>query len=193
MKMDKSTLIVMALEDEMPHLKENVLITGVGKINATFKLTKALLDNREITKVINIGTAGSMSTKNLGTVVRCTSFVQGDIDCEELGFLTTQTPNEKEFDVINFGGGGCTCSTQDKFVTKVPRHICDIVDMEAYSLAKVCKILSKEFYCYKFISDIVGVELQGETWESNKSNGTFLFEKILLKRHGIKLKELTNE
>ena len=191
--MNKNTLVVMALEDEMPNLKENSLITGVGKINAAFKLTKLLLENQEITKVINLGTAGSTDPTNLGTVVMCTSFIQGDISCEELGFLSTQTPNEKEFDVINFGDGGYICSTQDMFVTKVPKHTCDVVDMEAYSLAKICKVLGKEFYCYKFISDIVGVELQGETWESNKSNGVSLFEHILLTKHDIELKELTNE
>ena len=45
------------------------------------------------------------------------------------------------------------CGTGDSFVKSQLEIVCDIVDMEAYALAKVCKIHDIEFKCYKYISD----------------------------------------
>ena len=185
--MDDNVLIVAASAEEIPHLGAPVFITGIGKINATFSLTKKLLEDRSIKRVINIGTAGSVDKHNLKSMLRCTSFIQGDMNCEPLGFPATQTPYEEQFNTIKFGEGGAICSTQDSFVVKVPDHSCDAVDMEAYSLAKVCKLLRKKFYCYKFISDVIGVELQEDVWESNKAKGVSLFKKVLLDKHNVLL------
>ena len=115
------------------------------------------------------------------------------MNCEEVGFKRTLTPHEDDLAVIEFGNEGSICSTQDNFVVEAPPYECNIVDMEAYSLAKVCKILGKDFFCYKFISDTVGVELQGEIWEQNKAKGSELFEETLFQEHGIILKGINNE
>lgn len=72
-------LIVAATEPEVSRLRDTLttpqlttvdfLITGVGMINTTFELTKALLNNT-YDFVINIGIAGSFDrTINLGEVV----------------------------------------------------------------------------------------------------------------------------
>ena len=190
--MINDTLIVIALPEEAPHLKDVALFTGVGKINATFALTQELLNNPQINKVINFGTGGSVNYNKTG-LVRCTTFLQGDMNCEEVGFKRTLTPHEDDLAVIEFGNEGSICSTQDNFVVEAPPYECNIVDMEAYSLAKVCKILGKDFFCYKFISDTVGVELQGEIWEQNKAKGSELFEETLFQEHGIILKGINNE
>ena len=72
--MNKNILIVSALEIETQGKLEdwrpyNLLITGVGKVNATYSLTKRLqidgsmnFDSR-INLVINYGTAGSRKYK----------------------------------------------------------------------------------------------------------------------------------
>jgi adenosylhomocysteine nucleosidase len=60
-----------------------VLYTGVGKVNATYALTRRLADyrcaGRPLPHVVNFGTAGSRRFP-LGALVGCHSFVQRDMD-----------------------------------------------------------------------------------------------------------------
>ena len=71
----------------------NVLYTGVGKVNATYKLTERLTDyNWARPKlVINYGTAGSRKIKKK-QLVDCTKFDQIDMNVTGLGFMKGQTP-----------------------------------------------------------------------------------------------------
>ena len=71
-----------------------------------------------------------------------------------------------------------TCGTGDKFVTRVPSLKTDIVDMEAFAIAKVCKLKNIGFRCFKFISDNADNEAKDD-WVDNVSLGSKLFiEKI---------------
>ena len=47
------------------------------------------------------------------------------------------------------------CSTGDNFVTDVNKLdlIADVVDMEAYAIAKACKQADVNFRCFKYVSD----------------------------------------
>ena len=74
-----NTLIVSALHREIPNRWEDglenhsILYTGVGKVNATYNLTKVLMDDREeYDLVINYGTAAS---KTYNGLVDCTKFI----------------------------------------------------------------------------------------------------------------------
>ncbi len=51
---------------------------------------------------------------------------------------------------------------------------CDIVDMEAYALAKVCKIHNIEFKCYKYISDYANDDSSND-WIENCNKGATHF------------------
>ena len=92
-------LIVMALELEGQGVFESrgipVLYCGVGKVNATYALTRRLADYRHAghapPHVLNFGTAGSRSHPT-GTVVECRAFVQRDMDVSGLGFPRGVTP-----------------------------------------------------------------------------------------------------
>ncbi len=48
---------------------------------------------------------------------------------------------------------GYSCGTGDFFVNKRIDMEVDVVDMEAYAIAKVCKLENIEFKCFKYISD----------------------------------------
>ena len=56
----------------------------------------------------------------------------------------------------------------------------DLVDMEAYALAKVCKLEGIEFKCFKYISDQADGQAASD-WIENCKKGAKLFQ--------IKLKE----
>ena len=72
-----------------------------------------------------------------------------------------------------------SCGTGDSFVTQQPKIKTDLVDMEAYAIAKVCLSNNKDFRCFKFVSDNAD-ETAGNDWETNIENGRIEFKKKIL-------------
>ncbi len=163
-------LIVSALSEEVHGLDESVLITGVGKINATKTL------ERELSKqlpdlVINYGTAGKTTESlSVGDLHEVGKFVQRDMMVTELGFKEYETPFDATY-IIENGRSDLTCGTGDSFWTPKNKKNFEIVDMEAYALAKVCQDHGVKFRCFKFISD--GGD--PDEWKENVSKGSVLF------------------
>ena len=183
-----NTLIVCALEMETQHQIDDyeVLYTGVGKVNATLKLAQKLFRSYiPYDLVINYGTAGSRKYKQ-GELVDCTKFVQRDMDVTGLGFMKYQTPFENEipiqldYDHVDFNpiGKKASCGSADNFV-RGKKQYGDVVDMEAYALAKVCRSYDVPFISFKYITDEADGEA-GVNWERNVSKGIVEFkEKVL--------------
>ena len=158
-------LIVMALEAEADGMFEAADITplycGVGKINAAVALTKELSRNRiagePLPLVVNFGSVGSRSLPT-GTLVECHRFFQRDMDVRALGFELGQTPYDISPAILE---SECrfehllkaTCGTGDSFATAAAELITDVVDMEAYALAKVCHSFGAAFACAKYVTD----------------------------------------
>ena len=186
-------LIVCALEAETQGQLEdwNVLYTGVGKINATMNLVDRLSDYNYVKPklIINYGTAGSHKY-NKGEFVDCTRFRQRDMDVSVLGFKRGETPFEKtpptmiemetDFNPI---GKNEICNTGDSFVKDGKEYTqgfqSEVLDMEAYALAKVCYHYNVPFISFKYITD--GADERGaDDWEENVGKGIVKFkEKIL--------------
>ncbi len=181
----KKIILFVALKSEFPfeNLSNNVEIcyTGVGKVNAAIKATSVLsVNDSKNTIVINYGSAGSkLLEKN--NLYRCTKFEQADMDARPLVDSVGETPyDELIYDsmskVIVFDKGinehGYTCSTADKFQENPSAHL---VDMESYSIAKVCKIFGFDFVSYKFVSD----DGDSKEWKENHMNGAKMFLEIL--------------
>ena len=174
-------LIVSALRQELSDI-DNVLYTGVGKVNATYKLTELLTrvyGKDRFDLVINYGTAAS---KTYSGLVDCTKFIQRDMDATPMGFKIGETPFEEEPSMIDFShiknpiGKNLCCYTGDSFVTDIePIQYMDVFDMEAYALAKVCRNLEIDFVSYKYISD----DGNADDWEKNCSKGVEEFKKVL--------------
>ena len=189
--LEKKILIVSALEVEpQGKLKDyNVLYTGVGKVNATYELTKHFGKHGSYipySLIINYGTAGSRKIKRK-TLVDCTKFVQRDMDVTGLGFMRGETPFEQDPPVIiqqqniefNPIGRNATCGTGDNFVEDKTNYYGEVVDMEAYALAKVCYLYDVPFISFKYITD--GADEQAhEDWEANLADGIVEFKKKVL-------------
>ena len=166
------TIFVAALKEETPNLSK-FHHTGVGKINASIKLMELIYIYKP-TQIINYGTAGSFK-KEISGLIECTIFVQHDMDARGLlDFKLGETP----FDLISkivFSNKGYICATGDKFVKNKLEINCDIVDMEAYALAKICKLYEIEFKCFKYISDYANDESSNDWIENcHKGAGEFL-------------------
>ena len=192
-ELEKKILIVCAREIETQEkLKDyDVLYTGVGKVNATFALTRKfgkLGSYIPYSLVVNYGTAGSRKIKK-GKLVDCTKFIQRDMDVTGLGFMKGETPFEDDppitietpKDVFNPIGRRATCGSGDNFVEDKTNYYGEVVDMEAYALAKVCYQYDVPFISFKYITD--GADEQAhEDWESNLADGIEVFMDKVLKR-----------
>ena len=85
-----------------------------------------------------------------------------------------QTPFDNINEIVNTERG-YSCGSGDSFVQgNVPIKV-DIVDMEAYALAKVCKLENINFRCFKFISDNADETAKAD-WVKNCKKGAELFK-----------------
>jgi adenosylhomocysteine nucleosidase len=151
-----------------------VLYTGVGKVNAAIALTRRLAefarDGSRLPLVVNFGTAGSARLP-ARTLVACRRFVDRDMDVGALGFAPGVTPFDELPPVIEFPAAflelpEADCGSGDSFSTTHSGFDFDVVDMEAYALAKACKLIGAPFACAKYVSDGAD-EHAAEHWKAN--------------------------
>jgi adenosylhomocysteine nucleosidase len=180
-------LIVFALKEEdcignYPGWKK--IYTGVGKINAAVSLLNAIKENKP-SVVVNLGTAGGLTFEK-DTFVCCSQFTQIDMNCQPLGLKKYQTPNEEQITIItseyysnkyrSFHVG-----SSDSFITtKEPYKYdgIDLVDMESYALAKICRDSNIEFRCFKYITDECDTQSPSD-WRENILKAKIHFEKVM--------------
>lgn len=171
-------LVVMALPLEGQGVFESagieVLYTGVGKVNAAMTLARRLAAARQsgqkLPAVVNFGSAGSRRHAT-GTLVACTRFHQRDMDASGLGFPPGTTPYEEMPAVLDYPNPfpdlpEASCGSGDSFETGERAATWDVVDMEAYALAKVCRVEGIAFACAKFVSDGADHAAAGD-WQAN--------------------------
>ena len=157
-KIYNNILLVFALESEAGNEFENYnkVFVGIGKVKATYHLTKAIQKaNPDL--IINLGTAGS-TTFDRGSVVNCHRFIQRDMDVRALGFQKFETPFSDESIVLEYGlkienlPNGI-CGSGDQFEMEHINPEYNVNDMEAFALAKVAEQEGIDFLCLKYISD----------------------------------------
>ncbi len=168
-------LIVMALPQESRGLLERAgaapLYTGVGKVNAALTLARRLAEMRcaraPLPLIVNLGTAGSRAIA-AHTLVACDRFAQRDMDVSALGFAAGVTPFDDTPAVLEFPRvfgqlPHALCATADSFATD--EHYGDVVDMEAFALARVCVAEHARFACAKYVTDGADADSAGD-WEA---------------------------
>ena len=172
--MDK--LFIAAIKEETIGL-DYFNYTGVGKINATYN-TLRLINLYKPKIIINYGTAGAINTE-LNGIIECTKFYQRDMDTRSLDFELGETPFDNIKEII-ISKNGFSCGTGDNFVNQKIDMEVDVVDMEAYAIAKVCKLEKIEFKCFKYISDNADKNANND-WKKNLISGAQAFSKFINK------------
>lgn len=182
---DLRPLIITALREEFGdrELPDDcaVLFTGVGKINAAIALTRAL-SATPTSLVINFGTAGAIAPglEGLHEVGRV---LQHDMIAEPLA-PRGKTPFDSCSGSIESGRPGVVCATGDRFVTSVDpwliaRNV-DVVDMELFAIAAVCREFKVPWRAFKYVSDKADGDAAHD-WQHNVSRGVDEFLKRGLK------------
>ena len=159
--MKNESALIMALPSESKGLFEQANIavhySGIGKVNAAFTAFD-IIQKTGCKILFNLGTAGS-STFDAHELIEVSRFVQRDMDVSPLGFAVGVTPMDQDypaeidcepyFQHLRRG----ICGTGDSFETGLPKVACDLVDMEGYAIAKVCKKLGVRLISVKYITD----------------------------------------
>ena len=110
------------------------------------------------------------------------------MDVTGLGFMRGETPFEDDIPLmLDFGitpynniKRRATCGSGDSFVEDRTQYYGEVVDMEAYALAKVCHKRDIPFVSFKYITD--GADEQAhEDWEANLADGIEVFKEKVLK------------
>lgn len=178
MKLKKEDILfVVALKEETGEKFKDfdLIYTGVGKINASYILTKELytrkFENRLPKYVLNFGSCGSRKFKK-GELVVCNKFIQRDMmdSSNSLDSEVGITPRDsvpmiiehkKIIEDLNYA----ICGTGDNFATEKSRiNEIQVYDMEAYSLAKVCYLEKIDFISIKYVTD--GINENGsDDWD----------------------------
>ena len=164
--------MVAALRAELDGAFESanvpVLYCGVGKVNAAIALTRELAryatNGAPVPQVVNFGSAGSRRFP-AGELVECHEFIQRDMNVSGLGFPPGVTPFDDAPGCLSFARvfehlPTAICGSGDSFATadtalecEVDGRSCAVVDMEAYALAKACRLAGAPFCCAKYVSD----------------------------------------
>jgi adenosylhomocysteine nucleosidase len=187
--------VVMALPAESDGVFEDagvpVLYCGVGKVNAAIALTRELSRyahaGAPLPLVLNFGTAGSR-VHDTGAFVACHEFMQRDMDVRGLGFALGVTPFDAAplsltFERVFTHLSPAICGSGDSFATVGYDAACDVLDMEAYALAKACWLDGAAFACVKYVTD--GADHAAATdWQNNVHKAAREFLNLYRSVHG---------
>lgn len=155
-------IIFFAIKDEIsPEFSkgeaDNVVIMGIGKLNAALALTNYLQekpDHKDLI-IINLGTAGSRKFP-VGALVEMTEFYERGI------VFRSQPIKINSFTDLPKG----KCGSGDLLEELNDKLPWDCVDMEAYSLAKICYQKNIPFVSIKYITDMSDSNVKSD-WKKN--------------------------
>jgi adenosylhomocysteine nucleosidase len=178
-------LVVVAMQEEVkeiinyPNEFVKVIITGVGKVNATRALTEAIL-KYDVEKIYNLGFAGATKPYGVGDIVAIESATYHDFDLSIFGYEKGQVPhhpsqfksdqkmlNQLESKIKDIKKG--QLMTGDYFMTNEPKYPC-AVDMEGASLYQVAYYYKIPILSIKVISDLIGMTDHIENYKRFEEN-----------------------
>ena len=150
-------LLVYAIPEEkieinIPNAEVIYVETGMGKVNASMRLMRAICEYHP-DMVINAGSAGTLNHK-VGDIIVCNRFIDRDLRKVTLDGVISEIEFEKFANFSNSIWG--TCNTGDSFITEGNDIEGDVIDMESYAEADVCREMGVPFVSVKYVTDIVG-------------------------------------
>ncbi len=176
-------LVLTALKSELNADRApdgvEVVYGGVGKINTAITTTAAILAAKPAL-VVNYGTCGKI-TEGLHGLLEISHVIQRDMMAMPLAPRGV-TPLCDDQTVLASGHGTAICGTGDSFVTApdpwLIENKVDVVDMELFAIAHVCKRYDVPWRAFKFITDDANDDAH-EHWTANVANGEDLFWDVL--------------
>lgn len=160
-------LLVYAIPEEkievnIPNAEVIYVETGIGKVNAAMHTMRAICEYHPDV-VINLGSAGTLNHK-VGDIIVCNRFVDRDLRKVTLDGVISEIEFDRDainriflsehlMDHAKLIG---TCNTGDSFITQGTDIEGDVIDMESYAVADVCRNMGIPFIAVKYVTDVVG-------------------------------------
>lgn len=148
-------LLVVAVPEEAAHLDTAypVLLTGVGKVQASITVSGLLSGGERPSEIINLGTAGALRPGLAGTH-EISRVIQHDFNTEALRMVTGHTFGLP----FELAGTGPVLATGDVFVSDPTLRAelaaqADLVDMEGYAVAAAAHAYGVPVRIVKHVSD----------------------------------------
>lgn len=188
--------------------KVMLMLSGIGKVNATASLT-AILNKFEISFIINVGSAGGVDSNydvNVYDIVIAKKVCQHDVDLTFANRLPGVIPglpqyyesevNEKIFEELNENNltyHYATIASGDQFVcdlntiNKITNNFEDVcaVEMEAGAIAQVAYMYQIPFVVFRSISDVINKhsdnQIQFEKYIEQAAKNSAIATSIALK------------
>ena len=144
------------VEIKWPDVEPYYIRTGIGKVKSAFHLAEAI---RQVQPdlVLNIGSAGTVNHQ-VGDIFVCRKFVDRDMQkMKEFGFeceIDSSALLEEKGYCEHWTEEGI-CNTGDGFLTELTHVSGDVVDMEAYAQAFVCRSKEIPFIWVKILLGLI--------------------------------------
>ena len=196
------TLIVAAMHSEAVNMLQNimddtdVIITGVGKVNAAMNLTWYIANaEKPIDRILNLGFAGASAPYQVSDVVLIEQATYHDFDLTLFGYEKGQVPTfpvhfssdpsmvrwiQKVLPNIKKG----QLFTGDYFMT-VKKEAPVIVDMEGAALYQVAYRYDIPIASIKIVSDILGMDQHYASYKAFEAEqGAQMLHEVYVKLFG---------
>ena len=183
-------LLVYAIPEEkieinIPNAEVIYVETGIGKVNAAMRLMRAICEHHP-DMVLNFGTAGTINHK-VGDIFVCNRFIDRDLRKVTLNGVVSEIDFGRDARPCVFTDRDIvwgTCNTGDSFITQGADIEGDVIDMESYAEADVCREMGIPFISVKYVTDVVG-QNSSEEWYAKISDArkglTVFFDNNVIK------------
>ena len=155
-------LLVYAIPEEkieinIPNAEVIYVETGMGKVNAAMNTMRAICEHHP-DMVISFGTAGTINHK-VGDIIVCNRFIDRDLRKVTIDGIVSEIDFGRDARPCVFTNRDIvwgTCNTGDSFITENADIEGDVIDMEAFAEAEVCRKMGIPFISVKYVTDVVG-------------------------------------
>ena len=149
-------------------------IIGIGKVESALNLYK-LIQKYKPEHVVNFGSCGNLKDHKVGEVLTIGEIYDDFYGCivPEHRPIKVSDTTYKLFTTDTFYDVNNDYSLYYSEMVKK----CDLVDMEGYSIAKVCKDENISVSLFKWVSD----DGESDKWQENAASGYSKFKKIFKK------------
>ena len=190
-------LVVAAMQEEVKFFnqenlpKVKILLTGVGKVNASMILADYLAAH-QVSAIYNLGFAGATQPFEVGDLVLINDAAYHDFDLSLFGYEKGQVPGyPKKFisnhqlvqnikNIIPEIKTGHLL-TGDYFMTQHQEEAC-ILDMEGAALYQVAFKKEIPIVSVKVVSDVMGMDNHFESYKKFESNmGAHILNELFIK------------
>ncbi|MCK9236049.1 MAG: 5'-methylthioadenosine/S-adenosylhomocysteine nucleosidase [Acholeplasmataceae bacterium] len=189
-------LIVIAMESEakeivsLKHPDVDVLVTGIGKVNAAMKLA-AYLEKHSVDLIINLGFVGGNGFE-LNDIVVIENATYHDFDLSIFGYQKGQVPHypaifetdktlfNKLYKTLDKAKKG-RLLTGDRFMMETV-NTPTVFDMEGAAYYQVAHTYQIPIVSVKLVSDVIGEDQHLETYQTfEQTVGAHQLKEIFLK------------